>query len=157
MKLLSFLIISTIILTTYKFELRNAVKKEWYAQKVDDNNANYIELITNGDAVEGFFYGVERLPDRTVIYYKAPLDSINLKENEFRFLLMRFDYSRQAFDGSKATTLMSHDDPNIPLILRHGISYFGNKYPDTLKLHRILSLYDNRSDDAVFVKVAARN
>src|ERR1700756_3622998 len=107
MNLFTFFLISTVILTTHQHHVRDGnQRKEWYAQKDEHNSTNYIELITNGDTVGGFFYGVERLPDRTHIYYKAPLDSIKLGGQEFRFLLKSYEFSRQAFDRNAPNTLM---------------------------------------------------
>ena len=131
--------------------------RNWYAQKVDKTNSNYIELITNGESISGFFYGVERLPDSTLLFYKSTLDSVEVKGQEIRFKLILFSFSRQAFDKGMPNALVSPDDPIIPFDFKYEINYFGNRYASELRLQRTLATYNNRADQAVFNKVSGRN
>jgi len=131
--------------------------RKWYAQKVDKKNINYIELITNGESISGFFYGVERLPDRTLLFYKSTLDSLVVKGQEIKFKLINFSISRQAFDKGLRNALVSPDDRIIPFDLRQENNYFGNRYSNELRLQRTLDVYDNRADQALFNKVPGRD
>ncbi len=130
---------------------------DWYAQKVDKKNSNYIELITNGESISGFFYGVDRLPDRTLLFYKSTMDSVEVKGQEIKFKLIKFSFSRQAFDKSMPSALVSPDDPIIPFAFKYEINYFGNRNSNELRLQRTLDMYDNKADQAIFKRVPGRD
>jgi hypothetical protein len=130
---------------------------DWYAQKVDKKNSNYIELITNGESISGFFYGVDRLPDRTLLFYKSTMDSVEVKGQEIKFKLIKFSFSRQAFDKSMPNALVSPDDPIIPFAFKYEINYFGNRNSNELRLQRTLDMYDNKADQAIFKRVPGRD
>jgi hypothetical protein len=154
MKLFSIIIFATWFLTNYQFHVthRNQTR-EWYAQKVDKKNSNYIELITNGKSISGFFYGVERLPDRTLLFYKSTLDSVEAKGRYLRFSLDTFLFSRQPFERGMPKTFISPEDPSIPFVCRSRNYYFGNRNSIELRLQKTLDAYNNRADQAVFKKV----
>jgi hypothetical protein len=157
MKVSSIMIISICLIIHKYHEVHEYQSGNWYAQQVDKKNSNYIELITNGDSISGFFYGVERLPDRTLLFYKSTLDSVKVRGQKINFKLTKFSISRQAFDRGMPNAFVSPDDAIVPFDLRQENNYFGNKYSTELRLQRTLVAYDNRADQAVFKKVPARD
>ena len=127
--------------------------KELFRQRIDEMNNNYIEIISEGSISFGFFYGVEILPNESNLYYKAQLDSFKVMENTLSFVLTKFKFSNKPFSDDNNNVSSSPIEKNIPLLLKFPINYFGNRLNDTLNLNRISSVYDSKSDTAIFVKV----